>query len=457
MNLERTVGLGKTSADFWDKKTTLYINLKLALIGCPTVAADADPEFEDLTDTLLLHQRETDRLLADYLCPADRRIQDFLDEYLRDVAPPVKLPSRSFVLDRYGLARTLSLPPDRDEFVSDYARSYRVKQGVLHNPSSDRRTTHGLFHIADGGLPVPDDKRAVPKVAFANLLRLALSPPRETMRLPFTGSQKEQAECFISLLLRPLVCPEVAGFLTDKRMEIRFFAPGNLVSNLDFVESIFGNAGDPFLPENDSALDVEHWTGHSGCVILAPQLVKATKKGVGLPHWDAATERQRRDGMCWRAPEELYNEGAAFKLTCRDARGVMVTLISDNYFGYCKKEVKTQISYAANLYGLCEEEHAGGALVFPAYDLGEEFSGEVHVKSKGHSMAEVRKLYRDFLTPQPEGHALDNKFPDVIYVPEDARFDLQTQTISWDSDVGGEHSIKLLPDKTYVRPSGYRI
>ena len=29
-------------------------------------------------------------------------------------------------------------------------------------------------------------------------------------------------------------------------MEIRF-APGNLVSNLDFVESIFGNAGDPFL------------------------------------------------------------------------------------------------------------------------------------------------------------------------------------------------------------------
>ena len=32
-------------------------------------------------------------------------------------------------------------------------------------------------------------------------------------------------------------------------MEIRFFAPGSLVSNLDFVESIFGNGGDPFLPE----------------------------------------------------------------------------------------------------------------------------------------------------------------------------------------------------------------
>ena len=123
-------------------------------------------------------------------------------------------------------------------------------------------------------------------------------------------------------------------------MEVRFFAPGNLVSNLDFVESIFGNAGDPFLPENDAGLDVEHWTGHTGCVILAPHLTQVTKQAVGLPAWDAATERQRRDGMCWRKPDELYNDGRAFKLTARDARGVIVTIIADNYFGYCKKEVK---------------------------------------------------------------------------------------------------------------------
>ena len=41
----------------------------------------------------------------------------------------------------------------------------------------------------------------------------------------------------------------------------------------------------------------------------------------------------------------------------RDARGVIVTVIADNYFGYCKKEVKTQISYSANLFGNCR----GGA------------------------------------------------------------------------------------------------
>jgi len=78
MNLEKSVGLGRASGDVWDKKTMLYINLKLALMGCPTVASDTDPELAELTDTLLLHQRETDRLLADYLCPADQRIQDFL-------------------------------------------------------------------------------------------------------------------------------------------------------------------------------------------------------------------------------------------------------------------------------------------------------------------------------------------------------------------------------------------
>ncbi len=85
-------------------------------------------------------------------------------------------------------------------------------------------------------------------------------------------------------------------------MEIRFFAPGSLVSNLDFVEAIFGNGGDPYLPENDAGLDVEHWTGHTGCVIVAPHLTGLKKDALGLPREVDATERQKRDGMCWRYP-----------------------------------------------------------------------------------------------------------------------------------------------------------
>ena len=359
-------------------------------------------------------------------------------------------------LDSPGLARELSLPPDRDEFFSGIVRSYRVRQGVLHNPVNDRRTTQGVFHVAEGGLPVPDDKLAVPKEVFGRLLDAALHPPVELLRLPFTSTQAAQAECFVSLLLRPVVCPGVPGFIEEKSMETRFFAPGSLVSNLDFIETIFGNAGDPFLPENDAALDVQHWTGHTGCVILAPHLITLTKKSLGLPHWDDAPPRRRRDGMCWKKEDEVYNNGAAFKVTARDTRGVITTVIADNYFGYCKKEVKTQISYAANLYGLCEEEHAGGALVYASYDLGEEFLGGSHVRSSGHSFEEVLQLAGPGLEARPEGYAVDKKHPDIIYVPADVRFDLRKQTVSWPS-ASGERAIKLLADKVYVRPSGYRV
>ena len=50
------------------------------------------------------------------------------------------------------MARVLSLPVTADSFSSPYLDSYRLPQGVLHNPRSDRRTTQGLFHIAEGGL-----------------------------------------------------------------------------------------------------------------------------------------------------------------------------------------------------------------------------------------------------------------------------------------------------------------
>jgi hypothetical protein len=431
-----------------------YINLKLAALGCATLESEDASDLEEMA-AMLAHQRETYRLLARHLCPADNRIQTFLYDYLQD-APLAKLPTRTFALDRPGLARTLSLPPTRDDFTSDIVSSYRVKQGVLHNPKSDRRTTQGIFQVAEGGLPIPDDKLSVPKRTFGRMLQLALAPPPDLMRLPFTSDQTEQAECFVSLLLRPIVCPEVPGFIAQQSMEIRFFAPGSLVSNLDFVESIFGNGGNPFLPENDAALDADHWTGHTGCIILAPHLTQVKKKDAGLPPWESATERQRRDGMCWRDENELYNNGLAFKLTCRDEAGVIVTIIADNYYGYCKKEVKTQINYAANLRGLCEEEHAGGALAFPSYDLGEEFSGDLHVRRLEHTFDEMIALYGDLMELRPEGYAIDSRFPDIIYVPETVHFDLHGQRVSWLRD-GTERSIKLMPGRTYVRPSGYKI
>ncbi len=453
-----------------DGQLLAYLNLKLREIGQPGVplAAGAADGLAPLVDHFLAISREKDRVLTRHLCPVDQRIQNFLYDYLDGQAEAPRVPATTLVLDRPSLARVLSLPPGRDSHQSDILSSFRVRQGVLHNPRSDRRTTSGIFHVTEGGLPIPDDKKAVPPAVFARLLTHAFNPPAEFLRLPFTAGAAQPAECFVSLYLRPVVCPAVPGFTPQRAMETRFFIPGALVANLDFIERIFGNAGDPHLPENDAALDPQTWSGHTGCIIVAPHLGRLTKMELGLPHVDAATPRQIRDGMCWKKPEELYNDGSAFKLTARDASGTIVTFISDNYFGYCKKEVKTQLSYAANLLGRCEEEHAGGAIVFPSYDLGEDFQLSKHLHIVDHTFAEALGQLGDRAVLQTGGWARDRHFPDICYVPDGAYFDLRKQRITWPTPaeaslaearnaVAPEHTIKLLPGQTYVLPSGYKI
>jgi len=424
-----------------------YLHLKLAALGQPRIANSSPARFVEIARPLLRYHYEKERLLGDYLCPADRRIQTFLDDYLGNGHSAVpRLPATTFILDRAGLARVMSLPPDAESFFSAYLHSYRVPQGVLHNPASDRRTTRGVFHIAEGGLPVPADKQEVPKQAFLALLAAALRPPQEVLTLPFTAHQPEPARLFVSLLLRPLVCP-ATGVDPRRTMETRFFAPGSLVSNLDFVEGIFGNGGDPHLPENDAALDVAHWTGHTGCVILAPHLVSMKKFALG---------RQRRDGMCWSDPNEPYNDGAAFKICCRDHRGVMVTILADNYYGYCKKEVKTQISYAANLFGLAEEEHAGGAIAFATYILGQEFYADRTVSLKKATFEHGTHLLGELVERRPEGYGIDRRYPDIFYVPEDSVFTLRDGLVHW-QHTGRTHHLALRPSAVYVLPSGFRV
>ena len=223
--------------------------------------------------------------------------------------------------------------------------------------------------MADYGLPIPADKITVPLITYQRLLKAAFQPPKELNILPYTSEWNVPAETMVSLYLRPLACPEVPGVNAEKRLEVRFFVPGGCVANLDFVESIFGNAGDPSLPENDAGLDTAHWTGTTGCVILAPHLRQCLKKELGLPHVSEANDKQKSAGMCWSDPTELYNGGKPFKITCRDERGIMVTILADNYFGYCKKEVKTQIGLTANIMGLAEEEVSSEFLILYCQQL----------------------------------------------------------------------------------------
>ena len=429
---------------------TAAINLRLGLLGIPLPEGSAG----DLVRPVLARQRELNRRLQHRLPAVDTRIQNFLDAYLEGTGADPKLPRQTLALDQAGLAREMSLPVGADTFVSEQLTSYRLVNGILHNPANDRRTTKGVFHIADGGLPVQDDKLEVPRAVFGRLLEHAFDPPVAAKILPYTSGQDDPPQCWVSLLLRPIVVPEVPGYTAERRMETRFFAPGTLIANLDFVEGIFGNGGDPYLPENDASLDPQFWTGHTGMVVLAPHLTKLTKKELGLPHWDDATERQRRDGMCWRDEDERYNGGSAFKACARDERGVIVTVIADNYFGYCKKEVKAQISYAANLLGMVEEEHAGGAIAFPRYNLGQAFTSTY--ADPGYTIDDVIARNPERFQRQPEGHALDLEQPHLILVPEESSFSLRDCTVTWTRD-GVTQSIPLRARTRYVGPDGYIV
>ncbi len=444
-----------------------YINLQLAAIGQPIFSGDTEEEekmasarFVSLTEGLISSFREKSRLLTGHLSPADTRIQNFINDYLKelDFKKSYRLPDTTFVLNQPGMAREVSLPPNGKSFKTHLLNSYRIKQGILNNPAADKRTTKGTFHIVEGGLPVSLDKKEVPKIAFAHLLHSALHPDDDINILPFTADQEKQAKIMVSLLLRPVVCPEVKGVISEKSMEIRFFAPGSLVSNLDFVETIFGNAGDHNLAENDAALDISHWTGHTGCIILAPQLTKLKKRDIGLPHYNDATERQRTDGMCWNNENELYNDGNAFKVTCRDERGVVVTLIADNYYGYSKKEIKTQISFSANLYGLVEEEHAGGAIAFPCGNMGDTIYGQPFSEkfNNRYTFEEVKKLLEGKIEVMPGNFAVDKKYPNIIYIHEHADIDIEKGTVSWTHE-GTLHSLNLSPEKIYVHPTGHKF
>src|SRR5271163_4197506 len=91
--------LTKSSADR-SLELIRYINLKLAALGQPTSRSTADPAFLEIAGPLLRNYHQKDQLLGDRLCPADTRVQSFLDSYLRDVCPKgaARLPVDSFVL-----------------------------------------------------------------------------------------------------------------------------------------------------------------------------------------------------------------------------------------------------------------------------------------------------------------------------------------------------------------------
>lgn len=429
------------------------IKLQLLMLGQPV--EQASDYLQEVVEPMMASYVSCLKHSEKIQCAADKRIEGFLDHFFEKKEKCHYLPEVDFICDQFGIARLLSLPENEDEFHSEYAHTYRTTTGILNNPGTDKRTTKDVFHVVEGGLPIPSDKKAVPKSVFEKMLMEAFHPSDDLMLLPFTSKNAAPVKAFVSGYIKPVICPGIDEKHPEKRMEIRMFLPGSMVSILDCVESIFGNFGSPMLPENDMAVFPETWTGHTGCIVFAPQLRKLTKKYLGLPDYEHATDRQRRDGMCWKSPDELYHDGKPFKIMACDGGDVIVSIVADSYNGYGKKEIKTQMSYAANRMGICEEEHSGGSILFPQYDLGDEFVFTKDFKTD-HTIESVQKLLGDRVEWQSDGLGQDRRFREIFYVPEEARFHLPTLSVSWTwNGAAVTHTLKL--GNIYVLPSGYQV
>ena len=130
------------------KEMIQYINLQLAALGQPLYNYEADESskqlnarFISLTEGLISSFREKSRLLSDHLSPVDSRIQNFIDDYLKDVDinPSYRLPTSTFILNQPGLAREVSLPANDDTFKNELVSSYRLKQAVSNQPNRSTR------------------------------------------------------------------------------------------------------------------------------------------------------------------------------------------------------------------------------------------------------------------------------------------------------------------------------
>jgi len=135
--------------------------------------------------------------------------------------------------------------------------------------------------------------------------------------------------------------------------------------------------------------------------------------------------------------------------------------------GYCKKEVKTQIGLTANVIGIAEEEHAGGALAFKAVNFSEKFVANprymqtivpsVAVKNM-HTFKEALKLLDGTVTLHEDGYATDKRFNNIHILPEDMFINLQTQSATFtDPFTGDARTLRVLPNHIYVHPSGYKV
>lgn len=82
----------------------------------------------------------------------------------KDCNLQIKLPNQlnTFQIDRANVAFELATPFNATTYNAAGDMNYRIPQGLLSNPKSDKRSTVGTFHVCEGGAKISNDKIGVP-------------------------------------------------------------------------------------------------------------------------------------------------------------------------------------------------------------------------------------------------------------------------------------------------------
>lgn len=102
-----------------------------------------------------------------------------------------------------------------------------------------------------------------------------------------------------------------------------------------------------------------------------------------------------------------------------------------------------------------EEEHTGGAVAHPCYNLGQEYTD---IYTPGDLTPEhVTERSPGHFGARGDGSAAIVDDPTVVLVPAGAHYSMCSQVITWTGPDDQEASIPLLVDNIYVAPDGYRV
>src|SRR5208337_4871179 len=96
------------------------------------------------------------------------------------------------------------------------------------------------------------------------------------------------------------------------------------------------------------------------------------------------------------------------------------------------------------------------ALAFATYVIGQEFHAGHAVSLRMVPYSEAMKLLDGMVDPRPEGYAVDRRFPEIHYLPENAEFHVLQGVIGWPHE-GRAVTIPLRARELYFLPNGYRL